>query len=129
MLIPLPPTRCPTASEEATAAMSATRAATRDKEQKIRRHGDPLNVRWTFLIIELRVRFSWLRGMDTGATVLIKGPAPCQDFPDGFVLSSPPKALDRFREALKRRVPFWRPTICAFGDCLWHRSELSAASL
>jgi hypothetical protein len=23
--------------------------------------------------------------MDTGATLLIKGPAPCQDFPDAFV--------------------------------------------
>ena len=34
-------------------ATSATIAATKNNEQKIRRHGDAVNVRWAFLIIEL----------------------------------------------------------------------------
>jgi hypothetical protein len=54
MLTGLPPTRWPTASGEARAATSATAAATRNNEQKIRRHGDDTDVRWGFLIIELR---------------------------------------------------------------------------
>src|SRR4029077_11052892 len=46
-------TRWPTASEEATAATSATPAATRNNEQKIRRHGDGVSVPCEFVIIEL----------------------------------------------------------------------------
>src|SRR4029077_5130316 len=38
-------TRWPTASEEATAATSAATAATRNNEQKIRRHGDGTDAR------------------------------------------------------------------------------------
>src|SRR5437899_3672940 len=55
---PLSSTRWPTAREEATAATSATPAATRNNEQKIRRHGDGTDARCEseFLIIELPVR-------------------------------------------------------------------------
>ena len=51
-------TRWPTASEEATAAISATAAATRNNEQKIRRHDVNEGVGFGFVIIELLVRYS-----------------------------------------------------------------------
>lgn len=38
---------------EATAAMAATTAATRNNEQRTRRHGDGLNVRCGYVVIEL----------------------------------------------------------------------------
>ena len=42
-----------TARDAWIAPIAAKAAATRNNEQKIRRHGDAVNVRWTFLIIEL----------------------------------------------------------------------------
>ena len=46
-------TRWPTALEEAIAATSATAAATKNNEQKIRRHDDGVSVPCEFVIIEL----------------------------------------------------------------------------
>src|SRR5205085_3913414 len=61
-LTEFPPARCgiasprrvdPPALEEATAATNIAEAATRNNEQKIRRHGVDVNVRSEFVIIEL----------------------------------------------------------------------------
>jgi hypothetical protein len=51
-----------TAREEATAPTAAIAAATRNNEQKIRRHRDGVNVNVEFelVIIELPVRLDWL---------------------------------------------------------------------
>jgi hypothetical protein len=57
-------TRWPTAGEDATAATRATPAATRNNEQKIRRHGDSADVRCEFVIIELPVR-CWVNLLDS----------------------------------------------------------------
>src|SRR6266436_7437859 len=84
MLTALPPTRWPTASEEAKAATSATAAATRNNEQKIRRHeAPPLRLRrsrrlngdvdsFGFLVIGLRVRLNDWPRVNAGTTLLAK---------------------------------------------------------
>jgi hypothetical protein len=50
----------PTAREEAIAPTAATTTATKNSEQKIRRHFDGVNVEFGFVIIELPVRLIWL---------------------------------------------------------------------
>jgi hypothetical protein len=104
MLTALPPTRWPTASEEPRAATSAAIAAIRNSEQKIRRHGDAVNVRWAFLIIDLGMELVDRLRNECRSDAFNQKPSGMSTFSGSFILAG------------RRRVEFTLDLLCFTGS-------------